>query len=241
MKMEMNALCKISVIIPVYNVEAYLEDCLRSVQQQDFEDVEMICVDDGSTDGSRAILEQFAIQDPRIKILGDGINHGQATARNRAMACAQGEYLLFLDADDMLPAGTLSKLFGIASRDRLDVLMFDYERFYEEGFEKDRAQFPARARYCFPGIGTGAEMLAQMVLHDDADYTACTCLSPERFHHDKASNMEASRGRSGWNGRYRAVRSPTQCGTASREHPDSLSYAPPDAIGYPPSDGSSWM
>lgn len=181
MKMEMNALCKISVIIPVYNVEAYLEDCLRSVQQQDFEDVEMICVDDGSTDGSRAILEQFAIQDPRIKILGDGINHGQATARNRAMECAQGEYLLFLDADDMLPTGTLSKLFAIASRDRLDVLMFDYERFYEAGFEKDRVQFPARARYCFPGIGTGAEMLAQMVLHDDADFTAWTALWRRRM------------------------------------------------------------
>jgi glycosyltransferase involved in cell wall biosynthesis len=91
---------KISVIIPVYNTEKYLSQCLDSVWAQTFDDFEVICVNDGSTDGSLAILEEYAKKDPRIIVLTQ-VNQGAAAARNFAISKAQGEYLAFLDADDI--------------------------------------------------------------------------------------------------------------------------------------------
>ena len=96
-------MCKISIIIPVYNVENYLDDCLQSVLAQDFEDMEILCVEDGSTDSSPKILERYAAREKRLKIISYGKNMGLGYARNRAMEQAHGEYLYFLHSDDMIP------------------------------------------------------------------------------------------------------------------------------------------
>ena len=90
---------KISVVIPVYNVEAYLEACVRSVQAQTWRDLEMVLVDDGSTDSSGALCDALAAQDARIRVLHQA-NQGLAMARNNGLAAAAGDYVAFLDSDD---------------------------------------------------------------------------------------------------------------------------------------------
>ena len=89
---------KISVIIPVYNVEKYLAECLTSVVNQTFKDIEIICVNDGSTDNSPKILKEFAQKDSRIKIINQE-NQGLSAARNTGLDVATGEYVSFIDSD----------------------------------------------------------------------------------------------------------------------------------------------
>lgn len=96
---------KISVIIPVYNNEQYLEECLNSIVNQTYRDLEIICVNDGSTDGSLSILEEFAQKDPRVIII-DQENKGQSAARNAGLEVAKGEYITFIDSEDFVNPNT---------------------------------------------------------------------------------------------------------------------------------------
>ena len=91
---------KITVIIPVYNVEKYLQKALDSIINQTLKDIEIICVDDCSTDSSFEILQEYGQKDSRIKILQTDANSGPGIARNKALDIAQGEYILFVDPDD---------------------------------------------------------------------------------------------------------------------------------------------
>lgn len=95
-----------SIIIPVYNVEPYLRECLDSVLQQTFSDWEVVCVDDGSTDGSAGILQEYASRDNRIKVITQP-NGGLSAARNTGLDNAIGDYILFLDSDDWLEPNAL--------------------------------------------------------------------------------------------------------------------------------------
>ena len=105
---------KVSVIIPVYNAGQYLRACLDCVMNQALRDIEIICVDDGSEDTSRMILQQYCESDKRIKVLTQE-NQGAGPARNKAMLCAEGEYVCFLDSDDCYPEpDTLEKLYAKA-------------------------------------------------------------------------------------------------------------------------------
>lgn len=100
----------ISVIVPVYNVEEYLPKCLDSILNQTFSNIEIICVNDGSTDGSRKILEEYKKRDFRIKIV-DKKNGGLSSARNAGMKVAQGEFYSFIDSDDWIDKTMLEKLY----------------------------------------------------------------------------------------------------------------------------------
>lgn len=102
---------KVTIIIPVYNVEKYLEKCLNSVICQTLKDIEIICVNDGSTDNSQQILKEYAQKDERIKIV-DKKNGGLSSARNAGLDAATGEYCYFLDSDDWIELNTLEKLYG---------------------------------------------------------------------------------------------------------------------------------
>lgn len=123
---------KFSVIIPVYNVEAYLRDCLDSVLKQTFADWEAICVNDGSTDGSANILNEYAAPESRIKVVTQP-NGGLSAARNAGIDAAEGEYVLFLDSDDWLEENALEVL--SANLEDEDMLCFSGRRY----FESDRA------------------------------------------------------------------------------------------------------
>ena len=110
---------KVSVIIPVYNVEQYLSRCLDSVISQNFNDMEIICINDGSKDASLRILEEYAGKDSRIVII-DKKNAGVSAARNDGIAAAKGEYLAFLDGDDFWEADCLAKIYQEAEHNHSD-------------------------------------------------------------------------------------------------------------------------
>ena len=94
-----SSMVKVSVILPIYNEEKYLAQCLDSICGQTLKEIEIICVDDGSTDNSPHILEDYAKKDSRIRLITQE-NQFAGAARNKGMACAVGKYLSFLDADD---------------------------------------------------------------------------------------------------------------------------------------------
>ncbi len=112
---------KVSVIIPVYNVESYLRRCLDSVRAQTLKEIEIICVNDGSTDGSAEILQDYANLDSRIKIVSQP-NQGQASARNIGMRLAKGIYIGFVDSDDYVNCRMYETLFDEAQKINADVV-----------------------------------------------------------------------------------------------------------------------
>lgn len=99
-------MAEVSVIIPVYNVEPYLRECLDSVLNQTFKDIEVICVDDGSTDGSVAVLNEYAARDGRVQVV-EAEHKNAGAARNIGYGRSNGKYLLFLDADDVFAPGMI--------------------------------------------------------------------------------------------------------------------------------------
>lgn len=113
---------KVSVIIPVYNTQKYLEKCLNSLLSQSLRDIEIICIDDGSTDNSLDILNKFAQNDKRIKVLTQK-NKGQSVARNVGIRVAKGEYIGFIDSDDWADENMFEKLYKNANKYDSDISM----------------------------------------------------------------------------------------------------------------------
>ncbi|WP_292822505.1 glycosyltransferase [Methanobrevibacter sp.] len=113
---------KLSIIIPVYNVEKYLEECLDSVLNQTLKETEIICIDDGSTDNSLNILKEYSKKDKRVKIITKE-NGGQASARNLGIKEAQGEYIAFVDSDDFIEPEMFEKLYTKSKDNKLDLAM----------------------------------------------------------------------------------------------------------------------
>ena len=122
---------KVSVIIPIYNVEDYLIECLNSVSTQTLKDIEIICVNDGSSDDSLLIIEAFAEIDNRF-IIFDQENKGVGAARNRGLSYALGEFVYFMDSDDILDVNALEELYNEAVERNADFIMFKITNFYEK-------------------------------------------------------------------------------------------------------------
>lgn len=120
---------KISVIIPVYNVEEYLERCVDSVLAQTFTDIEVILVDDGSTDNSGKICDEYAEKDPRISVIHKE-NGGLSDARNSGIEAANGKYIGFVDSDDYIDTDMYEFLYGIAQKENADVAMCELYHCY---------------------------------------------------------------------------------------------------------------
>lgn len=127
---------KISIITPVYNSEKYLKDCINSVLNQSFTDFELVLVNDGSTDQSGVICDAFAKNDKRIKVIHKE-NEGPTNARKQGARESNGEYITFLDSDDLLKHDLLEKLMGYISEHNPDAIIFGYERFDEESKAKE--------------------------------------------------------------------------------------------------------
>ena len=123
---------KISIIVPVYNVAPYLRQCLDSLVGQTYRDIEIICVDDGSTDESGEILDQYAADDPRIRVIHIG-NSGVSAARNLALDRVSGDYVIFVDGDDWIETSTCETVLAMASR--YDLVMWPYVREYPDHSE----------------------------------------------------------------------------------------------------------
>lgn len=136
---------KISIIIPIYNAEKYLSPCLDSILNQTYQNLEILAVDDGSTDRTSQILKSYAKKDPRITIITQK-NRGQSAARNAGLEKATGEYLSFIDADDTVSPDFIAKLFGAFKlNSALSVCGVKYNRLYN-GTAKDVYTNPLPAR-----------------------------------------------------------------------------------------------
>lgn len=133
-------MAEISVIIPVYNVEKYLKECLDSICNQTFRDIEIICVNDGSSDSSLDILNDYAKNDDRIRIISQK-NQGLGAARNTGFRYAQGNYVYFIDSDDYIELDTLEKLHSNAVSNDSDIVLFkfqtvdDFKNIHRRGLE----------------------------------------------------------------------------------------------------------
>lgn len=130
--MNTNIVPEISIIVPIYNVGLYLQQSLNSLIYQNFKNIEIICVNDCSTDNSLSILQDYAKNDSRIKIINLEQNAGQGRARNIAIDIAQGEYIMFLDPDDWYELDTCEKAYNQIKANDNDFVVYDYCYFYED-------------------------------------------------------------------------------------------------------------
>lgn len=121
---------KVSVIVPVYNVAKYLKHCLESILNQSFKDFEVICVNDGSTDNSLEILQQYAQKDKRVKIINQ-TNKGLSDARNAALNIAEGEFIAFADSDDYYAPNFLELLLKVQKDTNTDIVGCDFQKIYK--------------------------------------------------------------------------------------------------------------
>ncbi len=119
----------ISVIIPFYNVEDYLSECMDSILKQSYENLEIICINNNSTDNSLNIIESYAQKDNRIKIINNKKNYGIGYSRNIGLKYATGDYIFFIDADDMILEDTLKKLLENAISNNSDVVLYKIIQF----------------------------------------------------------------------------------------------------------------
>lgn len=132
--MEDLIMVKVSVVMPVYNAEEYLKDSLESLINQTLDDIEIICVNDGSSDNSLDILKDYEEKDSRIIVL-DNENQGASLSRNEGMAIAKGEYIYFMDADDKIDTEAFEFLYENAENNRSDFVMFKLIRFNESSIK----------------------------------------------------------------------------------------------------------
>lgn len=136
-------MCKVSIIIPAYNSSKTIERCIRSIFKQDFQDYEIIVVNDGSKDNTGEILDQLAQQDNRLKVIHKK-NGGVSSARNTAFEHISGEYVQFMDADDLIPKGSTKALVKTMETYNVDMVIGDYYRVVEKtitlikGISKDK-------------------------------------------------------------------------------------------------------
>ena len=124
-------MCKVSVVVPVYNVEEYLGECIESLINQSFEDIEIILVDDGSKDLSGAICDEYAIKDNRIKVFHKE-NEGASVARKFGVENSSGEYISFVDSDDYVERDFINELYKGITKNDADLAECDYTVFSEK-------------------------------------------------------------------------------------------------------------
>lgn len=162
---------KVSVIITAYNIEKYIGECIESVQKQNFDGLEIIVVDDKSTDGTVDVVRRYMKDDNGIILFEHEENGGPARARNTGCRQAKGKYIYFLDGDDYIKKGMFEKLYRISEENGLDILSFSGEAFLDKDFsEWDSSkvsvdQYKRKAEYI--GVYSGAELFAEYMKNDD--------------------------------------------------------------------------
>ena len=166
----------VSVIIPVYNTEKYIVDCIESVLANEFKDFEIVCVDDGSVDSSLSLMQKLEQEHSCIKVVSQE-NKGQSAARNKALQIATGKYVYFLDSDDKISNNTLGNLYNYLEADNLDVLYFSGDSFYdspelEEEFDNLAEAYMRSGDY--EGWTDGLSLVQQ--LRDKKDYSVSPCI-----------------------------------------------------------------
>jgi len=159
----MNQEILISVIIPVYNTAQYLEDAIGSIMNQTLRNIEIIVVNDGSTDDSERIIHGLMDIDKRIRYYALSQNQGQSVARNEALKYAKGKYVYFMDSDDIILSGALEKCYIQCEQKQLDVLFFDGDVFCEYGLPNLAWDYHRTSRYDESLIYNGTNLFNDML------------------------------------------------------------------------------
>lgn len=160
---------KISIIIPVYNAEKYLSACLDSVLQQTLQEIEIICVNDGSKDNSLAILQQYQSIDSRIVLINQH-NQGVSVARNKGLEIASGEFVGFVDADDTIEPKMYQTLYKTAINQNVDVVISHFLKEQDGVVVKSSLPFPFHQK--FDSLYIEKEIIPYMISHDGLN-TSC--------------------------------------------------------------------
>ncbi len=179
----------ISVIIPAYNVERYITEALSSLYADKPESFEVIVLDDGSSDETAAKVEAFAATHSEVRLIRNS-NHRQGWERNRGLELSKGKYVYFFDSDDSLKPGALKRLLDLAEAERLDLIMFEGESFYEN--EALKSKFPRfetvyrRVRE-YPEVLSGEEMYGK--LREQGELIISPCLQFARRKYLLSANV----------------------------------------------------
>ena len=157
----------VSVIVPIYNVEKYLRECINSIIGQTYAALQIILVDDGSPDGCGAICDEYAAKDERIEVL-HCVNGGLSAARNRGLKRCKGKYVFFVDSDDWLEENAVQVLVRKSEEEKLDILLYDAISFDEESpYEQDEENHKYIREHDYHQVQSGADMFLAMVKNDE--------------------------------------------------------------------------
>ena len=174
---------KVTVIIPVYNAQNYLSECIDSVLRQTMQDFEVICIDDGSSDDSYSILKKYAETEERV-VLFSQTNQGVSTARNVGIDKARGEYIYFLDSDDYIEPNMLEIAYKEMESKSLDILYFETFAFGEEGIPQnivdDKNKYYA-VKFDYNAVYGGKELLCKMRVNYDYSCSVCKQVIRKQF------------------------------------------------------------
>ena len=171
----------ISIIIPVYNVEQYLEDCLRSVLNQTFSNIEIICVEDCSTDSSRVVLDRIKNKDARIQVIYNKMNYGLAKTRNIGMKAANGKYIYFLDSDDMLEEFAFQKLYFYSEKYDLDILYFNTKHILDSEKLKEFSKYRSEHCYYTENPMDGEKLFVEFMRRRELEHSVCRQFYRRKF------------------------------------------------------------
>lgn len=178
---------QISVIITVYNIDQYIGECIESVLKQSIKDIEVICVDDGSTDDSLKILNEYAYNDVRVKIIHNMKSAGPSTARNIGYRAAKGEYIYQIDGDDYIIEGALERMYTCAEKNKLDLLTFSARAFADT--EEIKANVHNLLNLyirngSYSGVKSGIDLFAEFTHNGDFHGNLCCIFLNRKFFED---------------------------------------------------------
>lgn len=159
---------KVSIIVPVYNAEKYLAECLNSLVNQSLQEIEIICIDDGSSDQSYEIVNRYSQMDTRVILMKNPSNMGQPTSRNRGIERATGKYIQFVDADDFIEINAAKELFEYAEEKHSDMCYMGMQVHFEG--ELDVKAVPDTILCTYPDIYDGRELLGEFVRNKEFFY-----------------------------------------------------------------------
>lgn len=170
---------KVSVIVPVYNTETMLETCIESLIHQTLQEIEIIFIDDGSTDNSYTLLCQYQKLDKRIHIICNQKNAGGAISRNKGLFAAKGKYIQFVDSDDYMELDALENLYSLAELNNAEMCYLGMQLHPEKGTDKLRLQNSIRGNY--PGVYDGKELIDCLTRNEEFFLYLCSVFYKNSF------------------------------------------------------------
>lgn len=174
----MNEAPLISVIMPVYNTELYVSDAIKSILTQSLGDLELICIDDGSVDQSRAICEEFAANDERITVITQE-NNGQGYARNRALERARGRFVYYMDSDDILSPTALEELHQEVESKNLDLLFFE-----AHSFGDNKSMNDYKRTFSYDEVYRGVDLANRLLKNNEFIVSPCLYIASIDLYRD---------------------------------------------------------